>query len=395
VSNTVVTNANTPFLLPGIEMTVANTVDVAVGDTALVNTFRSDGNEPSIGEAYFVSYDYTKQDYSVSIFRKLSDIEAAFGAVSPNNPLSLAAYLMFLNGAVQIGIKQIKKDAGSNTASEAAFLAGIDSLEGDLPGGITPNLLIPLTTASTTLLAHLALHCDVQSSIRYKSERTAIVGFAAGTQPSEAGLLAKATGSTRIRVIYPDIAIIPITDALGTTTEFLVDGRYMAAAMAGNRVALNRDVATPWTGAQLVGFSSLGRNLDAVQANQVAVNGVTVLEGRPPFLRVRHGLTTDMTNVLTKTPTVIQIADEVQQSSRSTLDPYIGTKFLGNVTNSVETRLTALFKRLKSAQIIAGFTGISVTVDPNDPTSLNVEAFYQPVFPLLYIVLTFNVRTSV
>ena len=101
-----------------------------------------------------------------------------------------------------------------------------------------------------------------------------------------------------------------------------------------------------------------------------------------------------MTNILTKTPTVIQIADLVQQNARAALEPYIGTKLLGSVTGSIETDLSQVFKSLKNAQIVANYTGITVTVDPNDPTSINVEAFYQPVFPLLYIVLTFNVRTS-
>jgi hypothetical protein len=34
-------------------------------------------------------------------------------------------------------------------------------------------------------------------------------------------------------------------------------------------------------------------------------------------------------------------------------------------------------------------------VDPNDPTIMRFEAFYAPIFPLLYIVLTFNLRANV
>jgi hypothetical protein len=44
--------------------------------------------------------------------------------------------------------------------------------------------------------------------------------------------------------------------------------------------------------------------------------------------------------------------------------------------------------------IIAAYTGVSAEVDDEDPTVANVEAYYQPIFPLLYIVVTFNLRSS-
>ena len=50
---------------------------------------------------------------------------------------------------------------------------------------------------------------------------------------------------------------------------------------------------------------------------------------------------------------------------------------------------------LQQAQIITSSTGVAATVDPNDPTIVNVVAYYSPVFPLLWIVLTFNLRSNV
>lgn len=185
-----------------------------------------------------------------------------------------------------------------------------------------------MRTDSADLLQYLSRHISVQSSIRYRAERTAIVGASAGTDVNTAINLAKSISNTRFRMVYPDSAIVPVTNSIGETREYLVDGAYLASALVGNRVSPNRDVATPWTNAQLVGFSQLGRKLDAVEQNQVSVNGVTVLADQVPFVKVRHGLTTDMTNVLTKTPTIIQIADEVQKQSRAVLERFIGVKFL-------------------------------------------------------------------
>jgi hypothetical protein len=101
-----------------------------------------------------------------------------------------------------------------------------------------------------------------------------------------------------------------------------------------------------------------------------------------------------MSNILTKIPTVIQIADEMQKRARAELDPFIGVKFLPQILGQIEGRLAEMFKRSVQEQIITSFTGISVVVDPTDPTAVIVTAFYVPVFPLLYVQITFRVSVQ-
>ena len=334
------------------------------------------------------------------MFTKQSSIEAAYGAATPENPVSLASYLAILNGAVLLAVKQIQKDVDLDadgtfdTASTNAYLAAIDEVEGATPGGLFPDTITPLKGDSLELFQYLARHCDIQSSIRYRAERTAICGYSAGTQPTDAGNTAQAVARSRMRLLYPDILTLSLSRADGTTDTYLVDGTYFASAWVGNRAAPTIDVATPWTRGRVFGFDSIARTLDAVQQNQVAVRGVTVFNQRQSIIECRHGLTTDMTNVLTKTPTVTTIADEVQRQARSTLDRFIGKKFLSAVTGDIEGQLSVTLKKLVAAQIIAAFTGVSANVSPDDPTAAEVEAYYQPIFPLLYIIVTFNLRSS-
>lgn len=401
VRENVTTDSNLPVnTLPGVELVVSNTSGVTPGDTALVETHEKGGNQPSVGDVYYISYRYQKQDFAPALFTKLSSIISAYGENSPENPVSLASYLAILNGAVIVAVKQVRKDQDTNadgindTASTDAFIAAVDEIEGTLPGGFFPDTVVPLKGDSLTLFQYLAQHCDIQSSIRYRAERTAICGFSAGTQPRTAGDSAKAIARSRMRLLYPDIVSLSLSRADGTTDSYLVDGTYLAAAWAGNRAAPTIDVATPWTRGRIFGFDELARTLDPVQQNQVAVNGVTVFSQRQAIIECRHGLTTDMTNILTKTPTVTTIADEVQRRSRATLDRFIGEKFLSGLTSQIEGQLSATLKGLVKAQIIAAFTGVSARVSPDDPTVAEVEAYYQPVFPLLYIVVTFNLRSS-
>lgn len=395
VSSTFKTNTNIPHLaINGVEMKVANTVGVAAGDSAVVTTFERGGNEPAIGDLYYVSYYYRKQDFTTGFYRSLAAIEQAFGPATPDSPLSLAAYLAIINGAVVVGLKQVPREAGSNYGSLNDYRDAITELEGVLPGQIKPDLITPLRGDSTQLFQVLKKSNEIQSSIRYRSERTSIIGMAAGSLPVAAGNLAQTLSSARMRLVYPDQALISIQDATGATKDYLVDGPYLAAALTGSVASPNLDVATPWTGRRLVGFTQLGRRLDAVEQNQLAVKGITVLEDQPPFIRVRHGLTTDMSNILTKLPTVTLISDYVQQQARKTLERFVGVKNLPTVLSQIESSMAAMLRSLVTAQIITAYTGVKANMSPDDPTTAEVQAFYSPVFPLLYLVVTFHLRSS-
>jgi len=395
VSTTWNVNPAVPYLsIPGIETIVTDTVNVGVNDTATIRTFNPGGLEPAIGDFYYITYFFQKQDFSAGLYQQFKTIEANFGPLAAENRVSLAAYLAILNGAVLVGIKQVLKVPNTNQASDADFIAAIQELAIPLPGQVKPDIMVPLST-STQVYNYLLQHVETQSNIRNQSERLGFIGFASGTSPTNAQTIVKALLSNRMIAVYPDSAVITLNNELGESFEQLVDGTFMAAALAGAVVSPAVDVATPYTRRRLQGFTRIPRILDPVEANQTAVAGVTLLEDLDPIIRVRQGLTTDMSSVLTRLPTVTQIADFVQQQSRIVLDAFVGTKFLASRTNEVEVTMTSLFNQLVQAEIVAAYTGIVAEVDPDDPTVLRFSAFYQPIFPLLYLVLTFNVRARI
>lgn len=395
VSETWKVNPSVPYLsVPGIELIVTDTVGVGANDTVNVQTFHPGGLEPAIGDSYFITYHYMKQDYQTRLFAQFKTVEANFGALSPENRVTLAAFLMILNGAVLVGIKQVLKAPNSNQATDGDFIEALEELEKPLPGNVKPDVIVPLATSTAVYSATLQ-HVEVMSTTRNQSERMAYIGFASGTSPTSAQTIARSLVSNRVVAAYPDSAVVTLTDELGSNFETLVDGTFLAAAVAGSAVSPAFDVATPFTRRRIQGFTRLPRILDAVEANLTATSGVTLLEDLQPLIRIRQGLTTNMSSLLTRLPTVTQISDFVQQSARATLDVFIGTKFLASRTNDVEVSLTAMFNSLVQAEIVGAFTGIAANVDPADPTILQVQAYYQPIFPLLYIVVTFNLRAAV
>jgi hypothetical protein len=398
VSDVVATDANIPSkAIPGLETLVTNTSGIAVDDSAIVETFRRSGAEPAVGDLYYVSYAYRKSDYRHRVYSTLKAIEEAYGEVSPNNPVSLAAYLALINGAFLVGIKQIPLCEGCEEPTVSDYRDAIDDLATPFANSsASPDIIVLLRgkKAEVDLFLYLTQHCDVQSSIRYRKERTALMGLSPLVTPMEMGDIAQQISATRTRAVYPESAIITLTDALNNSEEHLIEGFYLAAALAGSVVNPSLDVAVPWTNRTLFGFTQLGRQLDAVDANLVAQRGVTVLVMEGANVKVRHGLTTDMTNTLTKLPTIRLIADEVQIQARRILSRFIGVKFLPGILAKVEGRLAAGMRQLVKSQIIAAYTGIKATIDPDNPTAAEVEAWYQPIFPLLYLVVTFHMRSS-
>jgi len=395
VSPTWKVNPAVPYLsIPGTEVVVTDTVGIGVNDTATVQTFNPAGLEPAIGDFYFVSYNFMKQDFSTQLYQQFKTIEANFGPLTAENKVSLGAYLMILNGAVLVGIKQVLKVPNTNQANDQTFIQAINELAIPLPGNVKPDVLVPLTNSST-VFSVLMQHCEVQSNERNQSERMGFVGFASGTSPTTAQAVARSLVSSRMIAFYPDSAVITLSDELGDSFESLVDGSFIAAAIAGAACSPAVDVATPYTRRRIQGFTRIPRILDPVTANQTAVAGITLVEDLDPLIRIRQGLTTDISTVLTRLPTVTQISDYVQQQSRVTLDAFVGTKFLASRTNEVEVSMTALFKQLVQAEIVGAFTGISASIDAIDPTVMNFVSYFQPIFPLLYIVCTFNLRARI
>lgn len=395
VSETFVTSTSTVIkALAGVEMIVDNTFDAGVGDTALITTYRSDGQEPGIGDFYYVTYSYAKTDFSTRLFTRFRDIQANYGSLSVENPLTLASYLAILNGAVIVGCKQVKKIEGGATASSQAFTDALEELGKPLEAGLIPDILVPLTTDPSVMGAYVN-HADIQSSMRYRQERRCIFGVASGTLPKDARSIALGLTNRRAILVYPDSAVVTLEDPQsGDERNFVVDGTYIAAALAGVQVSPQFDVATPLTRRTVVGFRRLNRSLDDVDKNRLATAGITVMEDRGSNLRVRDGLTTDMSSRFTSTPSIVAIADHVERQTRNTLERFIGLKFLADRSQDVELALTGLLNSLVEQQIIVGFRGVRAEPDPNDPTSLRVSAFYAPVFPLKYIPVTYTVGTA-
>jgi len=387
------TTGTTPvYSIPGIRLTVSDTENTSTGDTTLVQTFDKAGQEPSVGSTYYMTYYYTKTDFSPKIFTRFKDVSAEYGELAIENQITMTAFLMMINGAVAVMCYQVLKEPGQDTATDQAFILALKDLEKPIEG-VKPRVIHPVSTSSTVISA-LKTHLAQMSAERNRSERVSWIGFPVGTEPADVRQQAAAIGYSRICAVYPDGAIIGITDEQGAENEYIVDGSYIAACIVGVSVSTAFDVAEPMTRKSITGLKRLTRILDEIEMDDVAAGGVTVVYDDSGIIKIRHALTTDMSNAFKKAPNIQGIIDEVQIQARLALDQYIGKKFLPNTPAEVVSTLSATLSALKEADIIADYTNISAEPSETDPNFLEVEAFYKPVFELSYIRVTFNIRAT-
>jgi hypothetical protein len=381
-------------VIPGMNLTVTDMTDTDVNNTVNIYSYNKSGSEPNNGDLYYVTFDKAKTDYTTRFLTNMRDVVRYFGPIDINNKISIAANLAFLNGARAVAIKQIRRATGQPDATDQAYIDGIDAFNEPLPNGLRPSMVQPLSTSST-VQSYLKTSNAIQSSIRYRNERTSVIGFAVGTTSDEVSQRCKNLATEKVTAIYPDGAIIGITDAYGNETEYIVDGSMIAAAVAGRDVSPVTDIATPLTNATIVGFKRLYRRLDNVTAALVANSGCTVLEEQTPVIRILMYLTTDMSTVLTRDPRIVEVKHFIQQGLRVALNRYIGSKNLPKMQPQIRDTVGSYFKQLKQNEIIVDFTGINVKQNESDPSTVDVEGYYSPVFPLNWIVVALNLRQGI
>lgn len=383
--------------VPGISFSSAPTATAGVltGDTAILSTFDKGGSEPNVGDVYYISYEYPKDEsgFDPLVFTKIEDVIASYGPVTTGNPLSLAAFLAFQNGAPAVGCVQVARAPGAQKGTVPDYVAALNKLKTRLPGNLNADLIVPLLY-DDTLAEEVERHVDIMSSSRYQRERVSYMGFTSGTTIERARSVALNYNNVRVTFVYPDSYVVILEDNQGFQRESLVDGYFAAAAYAGLQTDPRFDVATPMTNKNLVGFSRVGRLLDPVQMNQLATAGLTIVEDLDPRLIIRHALTTNVNGVLEREQNIIWIVHFVQRQARANLQKFIGRKRLPKEISNIQATLSSLLGGLVDAEVLQDYRNVQAEADATDPTQVNVQAQILPVFAINYIVVKFSLRQS-
>ena len=363
-------------------------------------------SRPALGVKYYANYEWAKAlndgqgSFQPQFFfvQNFGTITGAVGNVGGGDSqtanmngkwtLPIAAQLAQLNGASIVCLMQMNPADGSNASQVRAALQKLF-----IPN---INIVVSLDAADNALLIpDLTNHVEQASSTINRLERTTFIGFQAGSNPSDTTMLGYATAASSNRVVVVNQTNTTFNMFIGTdTTQSVVDGTMMAAALAALRTNPAFDVAQPLTREVVSGISTTNT---LAQAEKVILSngGVLIVDNISGSPKVVFGTTTEFDTILNQLYQVTEITDYCAQTLRGLLDPiFVGQKLLANTPSQVETVSGAIMQTIQDADIIESFVQPTATVNPSQPTQILLQVGVQPVLELDTILITLGLNLA-
>ena len=355
-------------------------------------------------ETVQVVYRYTDDEYfNPYVFYDYDDVRAAYGdpfnagKYSVNgvgnggilSELTLAAKFAFMNGAYQVVCVAVKPtdpavlavgdyEAALKKLQDQARVAIVVPCNGKLYTGLYPKV---------------ADHVENQSANRF--ERRAIVGVDGTT--NEVGVDARITlagtlGTRRVALVSPD-AFDYYSPELNQSIR--LGGQFMAASLAG--MAVKMSYAQPLTHKVVTGWSDVPRLVEEGKKNEESKNGVLVIEKtRRQKIWVRHGVTTDNTDLLTREWNIVGQEDAMVYRLRDYLESanLIGQPIYDYTLVNVKSSAEAALQSLLRDGLMVNYTGLKARQLLTNPDVIEISYSWLPAMPLNYIVVTFAISLT-
>lgn len=349
-----------------------------------------DGGHIQPGDVIQVSYNYTDPSYfEVFTLYDYDDVRDLYGEPfdSSGNILSeltLAASFAFANGATTLLTCAVDPvDPQNPTIGD--YSDALDKFRDEERIAI----IVPATGASQ-IQALVANHVDLQSNNKY--ERRAILGMDGSSSPIPTNQRisnAQALTNRRIALVSPSSFNYFAPEL---NRQIVLGGQYMAAAVAGKSVS--QLPAWPLTRKVIAGFVSPAETQREGEKNNESQNGLLVVErNRRQQVQVRHGVTTDPTDLLTREWSIIGQQDVMVYRVRDFLeaDGLIGMPVYSDTLIQVKGSATAALTSLVSDKVIVDYQNVKVRQLATAPDVIEVRFEWKPSYPLNYIVVRYSV----
>ncbi len=384
----------------GTDYDIAQTGSPA--EEAVTTITRDAGGVIVSGVVVYVSYEYTDSAfYEPYLSSDWDEIQSRYGTAIVNgsvtSPLSLGAKIVMENGAKEIICVPTKGSTATSVTSAqiATAYATLDSRDDvgvvvPLPVGISGTDLTPGDTADIGL----DLKSHVETATASGLYRVGVFGFDTGADRSYDDV-ATNTASKRVVLAYPG----PMEWYNGYTNSIMELGSmYLACAYAG--MMASRQAQIPITRKDVRSFASIPARVRSAMTpaalNTLADAGVAITEQRSDGrLVVRHGVTTDPTNVLTREVSIVRAKDSLIRLVNLSVDRsgIVGSPMNGESAVRLRSIVEGALAQAVQSQIIVNFSNLSVRVAPGDPTALEVKFAYQPAYPLNKVMISFSINT--
>lgn len=370
------------------------------------------------GDSIYVTYTYTPSDYFQPIrLNSMTDIQQRFGnAWDPtssfiNCTLSFAAGMAFQNGASNVVLQPlffVNQSTGAlqqPTATQAATPSTWATVFNSLLSLDDINLLVPVigqsdadVTDADEIQVFQAAQDFVYQNLNSENQYVcAILGedsSGSSTEGQEATLIAHAqtlipryAAAVTQQLVFINTSQFSCSNA---TSSLLIGGQYVAAAVAGMLSA--RVPSATLTRQAVSGILAVTDLRSAAQKNNDAANGMMVVESKGSVVQVRHGITMDQTSVATRELNVVRAKQYIVESVSQTLDSQVIGKVVadGDASTLVNNVVIGALEDLSGANILSSYSGVQSQLTGVDPTTMNVQFTYQPIFVINYVNVQFS-----
>jgi hypothetical protein len=347
------------------------------------------------GETLYVQYDFADETYYMpTFFDTLDDVIQKYGPIytdtgAIDSELSFGASRAFLNGASSIVCLAVTSPAGASEF-ESAIQKLVD--EEDI------TMIVPLHGSASV---HSALASHITQMNNAKKYRVGIIGYDGSDTIVPADTIRSAGdtyGATEAGKALQLINQSFVNFYNGfINREIPIGAFYVGAALAGMYAA--RSPQETLTRKQISGFSSLGEIRSENAKNTDASHGLLVVEMKGEVMRVRHSISTDVSDINTREfsvtlakhdmiKTVLELVDNaiIGQMNADELAPVMIQSFVAGILQSkVEQRR------------ISGYTGLRVVPATGDPTTMDISWQWKPMYAVNYLSITIglNLNTGV
>ena len=343
------------------------------------------------GGQIIISYQYTNVGYyTPQSFTDFPTLVATYGAPynsvtgAVSSDLSFAAMLAFQNGASEI----------IGVAALSAADADIENAIGQLVNTDVP--LVTVVSGSSNVHSSLIAHVNAMNT--QGLYRVGVIGKDGTTTaytPSQLQLAATGINNESIVLVSP--ATFIITNPVDATKSYNIGSHFMAAAVAGMFAA--RDVQYPLTRKFVAGFSGI---YDArtptqnIQDSQAGLLELVQIGGASGPIQVRHGVTTAIGSISSAEASVVRAKHELARRLLTTLNQAVVGQILrfDEVDIIVGSLVSSVLEQMVHEQAIQAYINVTATVQPNNPTAVDVSFSYLPTFPVNNINVQFTIDTN-
>lgn len=371
-------------------------------DVYVLKRVRGQGSILEEKQIVQVSYRYTDPEYfDVTAHYDYDDVRDHYGEPydatgNIQSEITLAAKFAFLNGASTVLTCAVDREAvypaGSSNAGQTKALAECYQDALDRLSDESQIAIVVCASGNPDYHDMIQAHVNFQSQLRY--ERRAVLGIDGGNAiiPSSSRVeIVKPLQDRRLALISPS-QFDHFAPELGQRIK--LGGQFVAAAVAGRSVS--QIASMPLTRKTISGFygpTTDDTSREAEKDNETQYGLMVVEKTRNSRVQVRHGVTTDPSEILTREWSIIGQQDVMVYRVRDYLDAdgLIGMPIYDTTLIQVKASAESALESLVRDQIIVGYQNLKVRQLSTLPDVIEVRYEWKPAYPLNYILVRYSV----